>query len=64
MRNTIYLKRSTKTGIVRWAVVSPNNLLINKGEVVLTKNYDIVSLVKALKEKYSTTTAFQLLTID
>jgi hypothetical protein len=62
--NTIYLKRSTTTNMVRWAVVSPQGSTINKGEYRIKKLHDIVHVVKYLKEKYNTTTAYQLLTLE
>lgn len=60
--NTIYIKRSTKTNKVRWAVVSPYNKTINKGEYQMQKQNDIIQVVKYLKNKYNTTTAYQFLT--
>jgi hypothetical protein len=64
MKNTIYIKRSTKTNMVRWAVVSPKGTTINKGQYQLKKLHEIVAVVNYLKDKYQTTTAYQLLTIE
>lgn len=64
MSNLIYIKRSTKTGVVRWAVVSSyNHKMIDKGQINLSNRKQLLELVAQLKNKYKTTTAYQLLTI-
>ena len=65
MSNSIYIKRSTKTGVVRWAVVSRNKYkMIDKGEIKLSSRKELINLVAHLKSKYNTTTAYQLLTLS
>lgn len=63
--NKIYIKRSTKTGVVRWAVVNPNYKgMVDKGEFKVADRKQLIGLVAYLKTKYNTTTAYQLLTIE
>lgn len=63
--NKIYIKRSTKTGIVRWAVVNEYKRgMIDKGEFQLKNRRQLKVLLQVLKDKYQTTTAYQLLTIE
>ena len=63
--NKIYIKRSTKTGVVRWAVVSPNKYgMVDKGEFKVADRKQLIALVAYLKTKYNTTTAYQLLTVE
>jgi hypothetical protein len=64
MKNTIYIKRSTKNNYMRWAVVSPQGRTIGKGQVSIKRLSDINSVVNELKRDYHTTTAYQLLTVE
>ena len=63
--NKIYIKRSTKTGVVRWAVVSNyQGKMVDKGEFKVANRNQLIALVAHLKTKYNTTTAYQLLTVE